>query len=184
MNRRGFTLAELVVSTFILAIIGVVVADVYIAAGRFAAAEQDRIVVDLSANRILRNMNETLRQASDILPSATINGTTYTTGTTTLVASLPSIVIGSLSPTYTDTVVYEVQGADLVQILQPDSHSSRTAQTATITGSVGDCYFRYDAATPSSANSVDVLLRTRKTIISQSYVQTALLHVTLRNHNP
>src|SRR4029077_6712599 len=106
-------------------------------------AEQSRILVGDQATRLFANLNETLRQGKSILTSATINSTVYTTGPTTMVLTLPSIVSGQPSSTAVDTmaVTFDSAGSRLMSTMAPDASSSRVGGVATLMTGVSDVYF-------------------------------------------
>ncbi len=183
MNRRGITLAELLIGMFVLAIIGTVVYNVYLVVGSFANSEQSRIEVDLSASRILSTVDSTLRQAKEVEGDHSFGGTTRTTGTSVLVFTLPSILLGGdISSDKVDFAALFVENGRLNFQLDPDPVSQRTASTAAVADRVKDVVFRYNTTSAESATAVTVLLQTEKAVAGSSYVQTALLQVTFRNH--
>lgn len=179
MNRRGVTLIELLVSMFILSLLGGVMYTIYTSAGRFTNDEQNRIEVDLSANRILTVMDEYLRQGARIEPSYTAGLTTYTTGDTTLVFMLPSV--DPVTPGSLDTAVFYLDGTDL-KLLIDASDGTRQDGTQVITSVVTDLYFRYNASVMTSATAVALTLRTGKVIFGHTYSQLFILSETLLNH--
>ena len=89
--------------------------------------------------------------------SATINSTTYTTNSTTLVLSLPSIDASgnAIASTY-DTVVFYTSGGTAYAIVSADASSDRDSRTKQLATGVTALTFTYDNPTPSSARNVTV----------------------------
>lgn len=183
MRPRGVSLPEVVVSTFVLGVVGLVLVTVSVSASRFTRDEQNRIDVDLSANRVLTVMDEHLRQGKQVLASYTDGVTTYTTSATTLVLSLPSLLSsGTLSSTDVDTAVFFLNGSTLNLLIDASTSSTRTDRTQPVTDNVQDLYFRYAAPVPTDATALTATVRTQRSLLNQTYTQTSLLYGNLRNH--
>ncbi|MBI4089785.1 MAG: prepilin-type N-terminal cleavage/methylation domain-containing protein [Candidatus Kerfeldbacteria bacterium] len=185
-NQRGMTLAEMLVGVFVMGIAGWIVYDVYVSAGRFSGSEQDRIEVDVSANRVLTVMDQYLRQAKSVLAQYPTSGApTYTSGDSAVVLALPTTLAGNtLHASATDIAVFYRNGTALVLLIDADegASSTRTDGTREITANVKDAFFRYNTVAVTSATAATVLLRTQRTVLGAPYTQTALLNVTFRNH--
>ncbi|MBI5405028.1 MAG: prepilin-type N-terminal cleavage/methylation domain-containing protein [Candidatus Kerfeldbacteria bacterium] len=177
-RQTGISLVEIMVAISILTVVGIVVGTIYINAGRFTQTEQLKVDVDLSANRVLATLNEHLRQGKAVLPSYS----TYTTGPTTLVFSVPSQVGGAPSQSTTDTYVLYLDAGVLSLLIDADESSSRTDQTVEITRNVKDVYFRYTTSVPTAATGVTVTITTEKNINGQAYTQASILNATFLNH--
>jgi prepilin-type N-terminal cleavage/methylation domain-containing protein len=181
MNRRGVTLSELLVAIAIFAVVGVVIYNVYIAAGSFSNDEQQKITVDLSASRILSVMDGNLRQATRVHTADDFGGTTYTTGDDVLVVGLPSLVSGQPSAD-TDYFAFYLEGGALMMKVDPNGTSSRTAATREVTRDVKDVNFRYTTVVPDQSTAVTVTVATERTIRGSSYTQYSILDETFHNH--
>ncbi len=183
-DRRGVTLPELLVNMFVFVLLGGVIASIYLSSGRFTGNEQLRIDVDVSANRVLTVMDQTLRQGKAVLAQYPTSGSpTYTTGDTALVLALPSTLVnGTLSATDEDAAVFYLDNGELKLMLDAHANSTRTDQTRTITTNVRDLYFRYNTTSPTSATAVTATITTEKTVLSRPYTQASILNVTFRNH--
>ncbi len=191
-RRSGLTLTEQLISLAILGIVVVVAVNLFISSARFSADEQARIDVGAAASRIFSNLDETLRQGRQVLASAVIDGTTYTTGDTTLVLALPAIVGGTLTAD-NDTVVVRLDATTsmLQQIVSPyvdpapgnPGSSTRSGGTVQLTGGVSDVYFRYPTDDPTTAEAVTVTVTARQTVMGRPFSQRAIIYATLRNHS-
>lgn len=181
MNRRGVTLAELLVAMSIFAVVGVIIYYVYIAAGGFSNDEQEKITVDLSASRILSVMDGNLRQAVRAYASHDFDGTPYTTGDEVLVVGLPSLVGGQVTAD-TDYVAFYLDGTTLMMRVDPNGTSSRTAATTEVTRDVKDVFFRYTTVVPDQSSAVTVTVATERQVRGASYTQYSILDETFHNH--
>lgn len=186
-DQRGMTLTELLISIFVMGFVGWIVYDVYVSVGRFSGSEQNRIEVDVSANRVLTVMDQYLRQAKSVLAQYPLqpNPSTYTSGDSAIVLALPTTLSGgTLHPTATDIAVFYRSGTTLQLLIDADetASSTRTDGTRDITTNVKDVFFRYNSTSVTNATATTVLLRTEKTVLGSPYTQTALLNVTFRNH--
>ncbi len=187
-GRPGTTLPELLVSIFVIGLIVVVVGNLFVGSSRFSREEQFRIDVGENAARVLSTMDETLRQAKNILVSATVSGTNYSTGTDTLVFTLPSIQPdGQLSATAIDTAAIVLDpsvagNTRLLLKLDPDASSTRPAADRPLVEHIKDVYFRYTTPTPSNATAVSVIVMTGQIINNLEYTRANILSIVLRNH--
>lgn len=190
MVRRGLTLLELLVSMAIMAIILVVIVNVFIASLQFTTNEQSRIDVGLSASRIFSNLDEDLRQGRQVLTSATINGVTYTTSGTTLVLALPALVGGALTNNNDVLVMYvDNTSHQLTEIVAPYVDANNAVNNSTRPGGISQLttnaqaiYFRYTTNDPTQSDSLTATLQTQQTILGRPFSQYAIINVTLRNH--
>ncbi|MBI3572663.1 MAG: prepilin-type N-terminal cleavage/methylation domain-containing protein [Candidatus Kerfeldbacteria bacterium] len=194
IRRRGLTLIELLISMFVMGVVIIIIGNLFIGSSQFATDEQGRIVTGENASRIFANLDQTIRQGTAVLASATINSITYTSGDTTLVFSAPTpLTDGSLSSTLTDTLVVTLDASNannqrltLVtsanQTGCPTNCSTRLSGTTTLTTGVKDVYFRYNNDTITSATDVTVTMRTISTVRGREFNQINIIHATFRNH--
>lgn len=182
-KRPGLLLIEQVFSLIILVIITTVVINMFIVTVRFTTDEQARVQVGEVAARALATLDDTLREGRVILPNATIDGTPYTTGSTTLVLALPSIVNGETTND-NDTVVITKNATTnaLERKTLVHAGSTRPAGTTLLASDVTDVYFRYTTDDPESSTAVTVVISSTKTANQKPFTRTTLLYETLRNH--
>lgn len=185
-DQRGLNLTELIVGIFVMGIVGWIIYNVYVSTGRFSGSEQDRIEVNVSANRVLTLMDQYLRQAKYVLAQYPVSGApTYTTNDTTIVLALPSTLAGNiLHATATDIVVFYRDGSALKILIDAEESvsSTRADSNHDITTNVKDVFFRYNEPSVTDATAATLLLRTEKTVLGTPYTQTSLLNITFRNH--
>lgn len=193
MKRSGISLAETVISLFVIGIVIVISLTAYTATGQFTSDEEARIVTGVEASRVLGELDELLRQGTTVSTQYPSTGAaTYTTDASTLIFAVPSIINGDPSQTKTDTVVARMDTTDssnkkLVLQVIPDltaPASTRAAQTRTLMARVSDAYFRYNQAAATGATEVTTTVSTTRTLRGRTFTQTIMLNATLRNHNP
>ncbi len=184
MKRRGISLVELVVSVMIMAILVLVVVNIFIGVSAFSRAEQGKILAGDNVTRTFATLDQTLLQAKSILSSATVNSTGYTSSSTTVILTIPSIVSGSASATVSDTAVitWDSSSGLLYLITAADASSSRTSGTTILTTGVSDVYFRYPTDDPSGSTAVTAVVITASTVNGKTTNQQAVLYVPIRNH--
>lgn len=188
MKRRGITLVEMLITLVILGMIVVVVASLFIGSGQFASDERARIDVGISASRTLGPLDEILREGKEVLASAIVNSTTYTSDHDTLVFSLPSINSGGATDAAnSDTAVITVDTTNpdntvLRLLIDPASGTYRPANQQVILENIKDVYFRYSNDTPASAQSVNVTVQISKNLRNRVYTRSTILYAVFRNH--
>ncbi|MFH0829373.1 MAG: prepilin-type N-terminal cleavage/methylation domain-containing protein [Candidatus Kerfeldbacteria bacterium] len=183
MNRRGVTLAEMLVAMFTIAVVGIIVYNVYLVAGTFMNSEQIRIEVDLSASRILTTLNDTLRQAKTVESSHDFDGTTHTTSDTVLVFTLPTkLTADSISSDKVDYGALYVDGSELKYVLDPHDDSIRTAGVTSVADRVKEVYFRYNSPTVALRSAVTITLATQHALVGSTYTQYSILNAHLNNY--
>ncbi len=160
---RGFTLMEtlLVIGLFVLLLAALI--GLYQAYGTLFTAEQGRFVLGNTANTAVTEIEQAVLQANRILASRTISGTTYTTGSNTLVLELSSVDAGGavISGTF-DHVVFYVSGTSLYRLSEPDPASSRQSGVKQLSDTLSALTLSYNAVdvTMASSVTVDITLQT------------------------
>lgn len=124
--------------------------------------EQAEVQATGSARTALSHMDKYIGQASTILASQDIGGTTYNSGATTVVLQIPAIDNNNdIIATTSDYVVYYVDGTQLFEVLQAGTNSIRKSATKQLSDSVNTLSFSYDNADYSQVRKVTVDLQTR-----------------------
>lgn len=180
--ERGLTLIEMLVTIALISLLLLGVFEIYYSFSKTYTKQNASMDVAISAARIVDEVNEMGLQARSVLASHTINGSAYSTGTSTLVLQLPA-VSGSgdvVSNTYDYAVFYQ-SGTSAYVSMDADAASSRKDVTRTLTSVLGSLTFTYDNGDPSLSNSILVDVTTHSTTSQQSF-DTHLTHtVYLRN---
>lgn len=167
---RGYTLVELVIviGVFVMMLSALVV--LYLRFGTTFAQQSASIEVSHSASSILNAFGQLSTQASGIPASYTINGTTYTTGSTTLVVQLPSISASGnvISGSY-DYGVLTWSGTACDEVVSPSASSARTPVSKRLSTVVQNLTFTYNAADVTQATRVNADLTTGTTVRGQAF---------------
>lgn len=173
----------------VMAIVILIVMNLFVGSGRFVTAEQVRIDVSEKSSRLLAGLDETLREGRAVLASATYNSVTYTTGDDVVVLSTPSLMAdGSLSLSETDTVIVHVntndpQNKTIDRIISATGvGSTRTTGAISIVQNIKDVYFRYHSDTPTLSTVVTATVTVTGTANNRPFTTAMILNATLRNH--
>ncbi|HTK60098.1 MAG TPA: prepilin-type N-terminal cleavage/methylation domain-containing protein, partial [Candidatus Baltobacteraceae bacterium] len=91
MRARGVTMLELAVSMAVAGVVFTILGAIFIAQGRYLAIEDATAETQYNAFQILDTVGLYAISADAPIGSRTINGTAYSTGTSTLVLELPTV---------------------------------------------------------------------------------------------
>ena len=203
LNNKGFTLVEVMFSTFISVIILGMVMILYVGANNnmtmgLALAEinsDGRLVTD----RIVRNV----RWGTQIVPSRTVSTTTYTTGNDELIIQIPSIkddgdvladkydyVIYVLDPPLDPLDSTDTTTMRMIVDPDPDSESTRNSFNQIIAENINS-FALSSGGIPlleligglSGITSLEIVLIVDKQILlNQNATETIISEVELRNN--
>lgn len=171
MRARGATLLEVSVSMSIAAIVFLIVGGMFIAQGRYFAIEDAIAETQYQAFQALDTVGLYASSARAVVGSRTINGTSYSSGTSTVVLELPSVAAdgGIIGGSY-DYVALGLYGPDpsrFVVDIDAATGSVRADATQLKAAFVDKVIFRYNAVTATSATAIDLYIRTIKTARGQ-----------------
>lgn len=184
-NNRGVTLIETMVGLAISALLVVILSYCLIIVLRLNEAQKTISALTSSTDRGIYRISSSIQQSSQILTSAVISGTTYTTSSTVLVLKIPTINSSGqiISGSY-DTVVYRRNPSDLSElqeITDAQSGSQRFDGTHLIARFVTNLLFRYNNSDYSSASAATVFLKTGATVRGVLKESANQITVRLRN---
>lgn len=137
------------------------------------------------ARTAFNNMSDYIAQGTLVQAYRTVNGTTYTTDSDTLVLEMPAL--GSdgnfIASTY-DYVVYNLSNGSLYEITDFASNSVRDhVGTKLLADQVQSLTFTYDTGDPTQAKNVSIDLQVKVTSRGTSSVTAHLADtILLRNH--
>lgn len=159
--RRGISLVEVLVGIGILVIVFGLLLGMYVSHGRLFARTQASIALQDQMAALMPAIGSLAAVSDGVTASRTINSTAYTSSSTTLILSLPSIDAQAqpIAGSHDYAVFYRdpANAARLLLALAPAAGSVRKATTRQLSDSVKSCFFRYDgAAAVDSASSVSV----------------------------
>ncbi len=166
MRARGVTTLELAVSMAVGAMIFTILGAIFIAQGRYFAIEDAIAETQYNAFQILDTAGLYALSASGVIGSRTINGTAYSTGTSTVVLELPSIdASGTILINTYDYVALGIDPSDpsrFVVDIDAGTNSDRVDTTRTPGALVDKLIFRYNTVDTTQATAIELYVRTRK----------------------
>ncbi|MEK7130121.1 MAG: prepilin-type N-terminal cleavage/methylation domain-containing protein [Patescibacteria group bacterium] len=185
INNRGITLVETMIGLAISALLVVILSYCLIIVLRLNEAQKTISALTTSTDRGIYRISSSIQQSSQILSSAVISGTTYTTSSTVLVLKIPTVdSLGQIISGSYDTVVYRRNPSDLSElqeITDAEAGSTRFDGTHIIARFVTNLLFRYNKSDYTSASVATIFLKTGATVrevLKESANQTT---VSLRN---
>lgn len=167
MPRRGSTILELAVSIAIAALMMFILGAIFIAQGRYFAIENATADTQYNAFQAIDTVGLFIGSADQVLTSRTIDGTLYTTGTSTLVLRLPSHnAAGTLLTATYDYIAFGLDASDTSKFAY---HLDAAAGSALADGNfvkaalVDKLIFRYNEVDPTGATAIEMYVRTLET---------------------
>jgi Tfp pilus assembly protein PilV len=182
MRTRGFSLIETILVIFLFTLIMLAVVNVFLGFDKNYYVQNASINTSQTAAAIMDEVHRHALQASAVASSHAYSGTTYTSGTSTLVLTLPSIdSSGDIVSNEYDYAIFYLTGSTSYRILDADASSARAPGSKKLSDVVGDLYFTYDTGTPSSASRVTVDATTTSTVKGQQFQVHLQQTIYLRN---
>ena len=179
------SLAETLVTIFVLTLIVSTVVGVYL-------IYHDVFLIQLARNDIkssnsvgLEKISRSIREATFVVNSKTINSTAYVTDFDTLILELPSFDSDNdiIDNTF-DYIVYFIDPTDnslLKSDLEPDVASSRTGGTKLVTDNLDTLIFNYNHTDYISSSKIETIIKNTKTAGKRLQTIIAQLTSSLRN---
>ena len=184
LNKKAFTLVEVMVSFMIFMLITSVVTIGFISSQRSFTTGVALMDVSNDARMGADSIENDLTWAVLVEPSHTVGTDTYVTGDTELVLSIPSIDgVGDIVDGYFDYVIYHLNTTDptlLERIVDPSSSSSRTLNTHIVARNVSTLNFSCNGtglssiAVLSDVSNVTASITTSKTVLGGRNLQKTL----------
>jgi hypothetical protein len=163
---RGVTLLELMVTIGIGTMIFVILGAIFLAQARFFSIQDALAETQIHAFRSIDTMGLYVISAKRVVPSATINGATYSTTNSLVVLELPSInSSGALIASIYDYVALGKESATSTNFMfdmQAGTGSTRLTGKFNKAQLVDKVIFRYNAVNSASATAIDMYVRTKK----------------------
>ena len=168
-GEKGFTLIEIVIVLFFSGILLVALFGLYDWHSKVYNYQQALVRVSTTNRQAVSTMQGYVSQAIQVLTSATINGTAYTTGSGTLVLQLPSVDSSNNAITGKyDNVAFYSSGKNFYMQLQPDASSSRVKTYKLLGDSLSSVTFTYNNATYSLVTEVSVSFQSSQKVNQQT----------------
>lgn len=158
----GMTLVEAVVVIGAMTLMLLIVNQIFIINYQIVARQTGRLDSDGGAVLATRLISSLTRSASSVVPSATINGTSYSSGPSTLVLEIPSVdASGNLISGSSDYVAISRDPADQAHIITdtaPAAGSVRVSGKKLVTAYNTQLVFRYNDSDIASTTRVSAYL--------------------------
>jgi len=184
-NTQGMTIVETIVSIFVGLVLIVALTQSFVILLRLNDAQKIVSRLTLHADRGIARVAKASQESKQVLASAVISGTTYTTSSTELVLQVPSInASGQIINGSFDTVVYRRNPSSTDQLLEITdglAGSIRTDGTRIVSQFVTNLIFRYNNSSPASATIVTVFIKTATTVHGTLKETASQTTVKLRN---
>ena len=179
------TIVETIVSIFVGLVLIVALTQSFVILLRLNDAKKIVSRLTLHADRGIARVAKASQESKQVLASAVISGTTYTTSSTELVLQVPSInASGQIINGSFDTVVYRRNPSSTDQLLEITdglAGSIRTDGTRIVSQFVTNLIFRYNNSSPASATIVTVFIKTATTVHGTLKETASQTTVKLRN---
>lgn len=182
---HGISLIELMVAMAVMSVMLLIVSQIFIADYNLVqgqVAHTDTVVGTMLATRAISTM---ARGAVGVMATQTINGTSYTSSTSTLVLKLPAInATGDVINNTYDYVAFARDGSSPTKIfadVQAASGSARISLRRLITAYNSQLAFRYNAADITKATRVQIYLVNSEAYRNSTLTDSAWTALYLRN---
>lgn len=188
LSRKGFTTLELVMGLGLFVILStgfLALANLYSSYSQLLPQSSLAAQVRRLHQLTIEDMKKETRQAESILANYTVDSTTYTTGTTTLVLRLRSIdTSNNIISGIFDHLIYSTNTSTppikLSKRVVSGAGSRRGSANLILNEAVRSIIFTYNTSTPSLATKVQLFLETSKTIGTVTGATSSTVEMTLR----
>ncbi len=183
--RRGTSIIEMLVTIFVFSMImTIVTAMFFVLLQTYNINDAQAQLIGNASNiqtRFLANVNG----AYGILPSATVNGTAYTSGQNAVILRVAALdAQGAPIANTFDTAVIAADPNDasqLLEIIVPDATSKRPAATKLLTGNLDQYVLTYRNADAVTSNDVTLTMTLVKSVARSTITHTFRIYGKLRN---
>lgn len=155
--KRGFSLIEVLITIAIFIVLIAAITQLYVLYGRMVSFESLTIGASLSSSSIVDAVTVAGRQAVSVVQSHEFFGTTYFSGTTTVIFKLPSIDASGaiITDTYDYVGVY-ADGQNVYRSVDAALGSVRAPGTKKLTDVLAGLSFTYDNADIASTTNITI----------------------------
>jgi prepilin-type N-terminal cleavage/methylation domain-containing protein len=161
-NSGGFTLIEVTIVISLFALVLVVFLNIFDWSNGNYAYQQAYLRATTSARQAMTDMQTATLQASSVLSSHSIDGTVYSSGSSTMVLELPAIdTNGDIIDSTWDYIVFYVSNGSLYRLADINALSTREMpEIKLLSDSVEVLTFTYNTVDFAQVSSVDAALTT------------------------
>lgn len=180
-SARAFSLVEVLIVTAIFGLIIAGLTDLLVRYSIMITAQEAHVEVETSADAIVREAHAAVSSAGRIVSAHTFSGTSFTTGSTTLVLELPAVdSTGSLIGSF-DYIAFYASGTEAFRTTDAALGSTRLPGAKRLSTSLANLTFTYPTIDPSQATSTIINVRTRAETRGTIEEQHLTEHAYLRN---
>lgn len=184
-DERGVSLMETLVVIGIMAVLLVIVAQIFALNYDVYAKQTARLDADTGAVFAARNLSDLARGASKVMASQIINSTLYTTSADEIVLRVPSLdASGDIIDATFDYIAIYRDATDTSKIFADTEigvGSTRINGKKLVTAYNGTMGFRYNAPDETDATRVGVFMINTQTIRGSTFRSKAWTSLFLRN---
>ncbi|MFH2062660.1 MAG: hypothetical protein ABIJ46_00700 [bacterium] len=184
-EERGFTLMESVAVLGVVTLLLTLVIQVFMVSYSAYRKQSTRAENDAQAIMATRLISEAARGADEVLATATVNGTEYSSSASELVLKLPSVNTDGnvIEGEYDYLAVYRDDGDDsrIYVDTEPNAGSYRPSGQKLLTSDNDWLIFRYDSPNVAEASRVSVFLRNAKTARDTTVISESWTSIFIRN---
>ena len=180
--KNGFTFVELVVTLGIstLALIGLV--NLFLVFNSVYGYQQILLATAGSAGAAMSTIEDSVLPASHVLTSHTFSGTTYASGTSTLILELPAVdSSGNIVSDTKDYVAFSSSTTMLYRLTQASINSVRISGLKQLSTTLQSLTFTYNDNDFTKVTQVTVDLQTQAQFKEQTAQSTLHEQMRLRN---
>jgi len=182
-SGAGFTLIELMLVLFFTGILITVVFSLYDWHNKIYYYQQGLVQTSASSRTAVTTMQTYVAQANQVLASASVSGTTYTTSANTLVLQLPAIdSSNNIVSGKWDEAAFYPSGSNFYFRLEPDAASSRRQTYKLLSDSLSSISLTYDNATMSMVKEVTVNFKNQLQVKNQTVTSNLQQNMYLANY--
>lgn len=184
-KNKGFTLYETVMVIGIFVLIVIIIPPLFINFSHLFTFQNNLADVEIQNQFAMDAMAEEAKKAKGILPSHTVNGTLYTTASTTVVFEYPVFNTNAqIVANETDYGAFFLQATDTSKLMftfEASPSSARSDESREYAHDVDTLIFRYNTSDVASTTVMTVLLQST---ISQAGIESTVTQtsaLSLRN---
>ncbi len=172
----GITLVELLIASLVATVIGAAIVIVFISGQNSFVVGTNLLEIHADARLAMEWIARDVQWTNQILANINIGGTTYTSGASEVVLSVPSVNAGDIVTGSFDSIVYTLNGTNLMRLVVPDAASSRLRSSDIIANNINNLQFG------AGVDSIAVSLTAQKTVLGARVLSETLnLLIKMRN---
>lgn len=190
-SGTGFTLIELLILIAVSAVAGALLVSIMVTSNRLFVHQGNKVSQGLSLNDSVNEISRMIKLSSRVVGSYPDPSPEFTTDSTTLILSLPSIDAQNkiIDNTFDYAVIFrDSQKPNLLKLaVYPDPQSSRKSQNKVLSNILSKIIFTYldnnnNPVLPSQADKVNFVVNLEESAGSLSQTGSASGQINLKNN--